>query len=117
MIISLFTFALSFTVSASASPNFCLKEVEAQVSSAGKTYDKFDLDYYSQADLTQKVTGPLRRNRLSQAEASEIREMSEDKGSGFYQLTTWQNGKIGSELLVVDRKECKIKKQYVLLTP
>lgn len=111
-------FALSLGVAgwfgqARAEIKYCIEQMRAEI--ARTTKDEILLSYLSQADLAQRVIGPLRRNKLSSAQADEIRQLSEDKANGFYELMTKGKGGLESRLLVVRRADCKIQKTYPLL--
>lgn len=58
---------IAFSTPALADAATCLQEIKAR--HPGEVL----LTYDSQADLMQKVVGPLRRNKLSQAQADETR--------------------------------------------
>lgn len=91
---------------------YCVKAVRDEVARTDK--GEILLNYFSQADLTQRVVGPLRRNRLTSAQADEIRALSDDKQKAFYELVTKDGAAMRSRLLVVDRSTCKIVRTYAL---
>ncbi len=95
---------------------FCFESVESEIRQELGGSAKFDIALFSPADITQKITGPLRRNRLSSREVDEIQRFLPNKQIEFYQLSQWwRNDNSRFDLLIVDKKSCKITKRYPYL--
>jgi hypothetical protein len=97
-------------------PGSCFVKVERELAGEHKPGAPL-LKYDSQADLNQSVIGPTRHNRLSEKQADEIRSLTADLSKAFYELNRSSDKGFVSELLVIDRKSCKILKRFVLLDP
>lgn len=96
-----------------AETRYCLRTVRTKIARAVPHVSR--IIYHSQADLMQTVIGPLRRNRLTSAQAEEIRFLSENKQLAFYEVIS-EDGKIlKSKLLVLDRRDCKLAQTFDLL--